>query len=156
MSPTSSFVQSLKSRKMSFTKQFVAMTMAALRADGKIDSVELSTIKEMASWLEMDPDEVNASIVAEMEDPSDLDTVIKSVEGDEERLLVLEACVQVVLADDNLAAKEVRLLLDICRKLQLPEEQMVMALAMVCQNDRGIHIEGSDSDFEDTELIEEE
>ena len=141
---------------MSFTKQFVAMTMAALRADGKIDSVELSTIKEMASWLEMDPDEVNASIVAEMEDPSDLDTVIKSVEGDEERLLILEACVQVVLADDNLAAKEVRLLLDICRKLQLPEEQMVMALAMVCQNDRGIHIEGSDSDFEDTELIEEE
>lgn len=141
---------------MSFTKQFVAMTMAALRADGKIDSVELSTIKEMASWLEMDPDEVNASIVAEMEDPSDLDAVIQGIEGDEERSLILEACVQVVLADDNLAAKEVRLLLDICRKLQLPEEQMVMALAMVCQNDRGIHIEGSDSDFEDTELVEEE
>ena len=141
---------------MTFTQQFVAMTMAALRADGKMDSVELSTIKEMAIGLELDSNEVNAGIVAEMENPSDMDVVINSIENEENRSLILEACVQVVLSDNNLAAKEVKLLLDICRKLHLPEEQMVMALAMVCQNDRGIHIEGSDSDFEDTELVEEE
>ena len=45
-----------------FTKQFVALTMATLRADGIIEQVELDTIKEQAADLELDMVEVEKFI----------------------------------------------------------------------------------------------
>lgn len=141
---------------MNFTQQFVAMTMAALRADGMMESVEMDAIKRMAADLELNPAEVDKAILDEIKNNSDLDEVAKSVTDYNEACLIMEACIQVVLADDVLEEKEVSLLLRLSQALNLPTERMVLALAAIAQNDRNIRIKGNDSDFEADEIIEEE
>lgn len=139
---------------MNFTQQFVAMTMAALRADGMMESVEMDAIKRMAADLELNPAEVDKAILDEIKNNSDLDEVAKSVTDYNEACLIMEACIQVVLADDVLEEKEVSLLLRLSQVLNLPTERMVLALAAIAQNDRNIRIKGNDSDFEADEIIE--
>lgn len=141
---------------MNFTQQFVAMTMAALRADGMMESVEMDAIKRMAADLELNPAEVDKAILDEIKNNSDFDEVAKSVTDYNEACLIMEACIQVVLADDVLEEKEVSLLLRLSQALNLPTERMVLALAAIAQNDRNIRIKGNDSDFEADEIIEEE
>lgn len=139
---------------MNFTQQFVAMTMAALRADGMMESVEMDAIKRMAADLELNPAEVDKAILDEIKNNSDFDEVAKSVTDYNEACLIMEACIQVVLADDVLEEKEVSLLLRLSQVLNLPTERMVLALAAIAQNDRNIRIKGNDSDFEADEIIE--
>lgn len=141
---------------MNFTQQFVAMTMAALRADGMMESVEMDAIKRMAADLELNPAEVDKAIWDEIKNNSDFDEVARSVTDYNEACLIMEACIQVVLADDVLEEKEVSLLLRLSQVLNLPTERMVLALAAIAQNDRNIRIKGNDSDFEADEIIEEE
>ena len=141
---------------MNFTQQFVAMTMAALRADGMMESVEMDAIKRMAADLELNPAEVDKAILDEIKNNSDFDEVARSVTDYNEACLIMEACIQVVLADDVLEEKEVSLLLRLSQALNLPTERMVLALAAIAQNDRNIRIKGNDSDFEADEIIEEE
>lgn len=141
---------------MNFTQQFVAMTMAALRADGMMESVEMDAIKRMAADLELNPAEVDKAILDEIKNNSDFDEVARSVTDYNEACLIMEACIQVVLADDVLEEKEVSLLLRLSQVLNLPTERMVLALAAIAQNDRNIRIKGNDSDFEADEIIEEE
>lgn len=141
---------------MNFTQQFVAMTMAALRADGMMESVEMDAIKRMAADLELNPAEVDKAILEEIKNNSDFDEVARSVTDYNEACLIMEACIQVVLADDVLEEKEVSLLLRLSQALNLPTERMVLALAAIAQNDRNIRIKGNDSDFEADEIIEEE
>lgn len=139
---------------MNFTQQFVAMTMAALRADGMMESVEMDAIKRMAADLELNPAEVDKAILDEIKNNSDFDEVARSVTDYNEACLIMEACIQVVLADDVLEEKEVSLLLRLSQALNLPTERMVLALAAIAQNDRNIRIKGNDSDFEADEIIE--
>ncbi len=139
---------------MNFTQQFVAMTMAALRADGMMESVEMDAIKRMAADLELNPAEVDKAILDEIKNNSDFDEVARSVTDYNEACLIMEACIQVVLADDVLEEKEVSLLLRLSQVLNLPTERMVLALAAIAQNDRNIRIKGNDSDFEADEIIE--
>lgn len=141
---------------MNFTQQFVAMTLAALRADGMMESVEMDAIKRMAADLELNPAEVDKAILDEIKNNSDFDEVARSVTDYNEACLIMEACIQVVLADDVLEEKEVSLLLRLSQVLNLPTERMVLALAAIAQNDRNIRIKGNDSDFEADEIIEEE
>lgn len=91
---------------------------------------------------------------------SDIRTYIaemgKTVENLDDKQLIMEACIQVALADKVLDTKEVAVLLMICRALNCGLERFVCDIAIFAQNDRSIKIEGSDANFDEDEITEEE
>ena len=132
----------------------VALTMATLRADGKTDAAELEKIKQVASDLNCSVEETDKFIREEKEKQSQssdicvyVADVAGTVETQEEKHLITEACVQVALADKKLTTKEVDVLLMVCNALGGNPAKMICDIAIFVQNDRDIKIEGSDSDF---------
>jgi hypothetical protein len=74
----------------------------------------------------------------------------------EDAEIIMQACVAVVLADKNVAEKEVALLLEIAQMLKLNTAKVVLAIATFAQNDRSIKIEGNDTpDMEDEVDLDE-
>ena len=145
-----------------FNQQLVALTMATLRADGKVDTAEVEVIKRVAADLECDASEITKLLLEENEKQakcpdiySYIAEVGKTVEEPADKQLIMEACTQVALADKVLASKEVEVLLMVCRALHCGLERLVCDIAICAQNDRDIKIEGSDADFTE-EFIEEE
>ena len=144
-----------------FTQQMVALTMATLRADGKTDSTELEKIKQVATDLECHVEEADIFIREENEkqsQSSDIYVYIANVAGtvkaQEDKHLIMEACVQVALADKKLTTKEVDVLLTVCKAFGGNPAKMICDIAIFVQNDRDIKIEGSDSDFTEEFLDE--
>lgn len=145
-----------------FNQQLVALTMATLRADGKVDAAEIEVIKKVAADLECSADETTKLLLEENEKQakcSDIRTYIaemaKTVENRDDKQLIMEACIQVALVDKVLDTKEVGVLLMICRALECGLERFVCDIAIFAQNDRSIKIDGSDANFDEDEITEE-
>ena len=145
-----------------FNQQLVALTMATLRADGKVDTAEVEVIKRVAADLECDASEITKLLLEENEKQakcpdiySYIAEVGKTVEEPADKQLIMEACIQVALADKVLDTKEVAVLLMVCRALDCGLERLICDIAIFAQNDRDIKIEGSDADFSE-EYMEEE
>lgn len=145
-----------------FNQQLVALTMATLRADGKVDAAEIEVIKKVAADLECSADETTKLLLEENEKQakcSDIRAYIaemgKTVEDLNDKQLIMEACIQVALADKVLDTKEVAVLLMICRALNCGLERFVCDIAIFAQNDRSIKIDGSNSNFDEDEISEE-
>lgn len=140
---------------MNFTEQLVAMCVAVLKADGRNEAVEFDTIRNIAKDLELDTNEVESFITNELNKERqliDVATMVKAEDAD----IILEACVAVILADKNVAEKEVSLLLEIAAMLKLSPAKAALAIAIFAQNDRSIRLEGSDiADVEDEIDIDE-
>ena len=140
---------------MNFTEQLVAMCVAVLKADGKNKAEEFETIRAIAQDLELDMNEVEACIANELNTTRELSCVAAEVKA-EDAEIIMQACVAVVLADKNVAEKEVALLLEIAQMLKLNTAKVVLAIATFAQNDRSIKIEGNDTpDMEDEVEVEE-
>ena len=145
-----------------FNQQLVALTMATLRADGKMETAEVEVIKRVAKDLECDDIEITQLLMQENEKQfkcpdirAYISDIAKTVENTDEKQLIMEACIQVALADKVLDTKEVAVLLMICRALNCGLERFICDIAIFAQNDRDIKIEGSDADFTE-EYIEDE
>lgn len=145
-----------------FNQQLVALTMATLRADGKVDTAEVEVIKRVAADLECDASEITKLMLEENEKQakcpdiySYIAEVGKTVEEPADKQLIMEACIQVALADKVLDTKEVAVLLMVCRLLDCGLERLICDIAIFAQNDRDIKIEGSDADFTE-EYMEED
>ena len=140
---------------MNFTEQLVAMCVAVLKADGKNKAEEFETIRAIAHDLELDMNEVEACIANELNATRELSGVAAEVKEDDAEI-ILQACVAVVLADKNVAEKEVALLLEIAQMLKLNPAKAALAIAIFAQNDRSIKIEGNDTpDMEDVIDLDE-
>lgn len=140
---------------MNFTEQLVAMCVAVLKADGKNKAEEFETIRAIAQDLELDMNEVEACIANELNATRELSCVAAEVKA-EDAEIIMQACVAVVLADKNVAEKEVALLLEIAQMLKLNTAKVVLAIATFAQNDRSIKIEGNDTpDMEDEVDLDE-
>lgn len=145
-----------------FNQQLVALTMATLRADGKVDTAEVEVIKRVAADLECDAAETTKLLIEENEKQakctdiySYIAEVGKTVEDTADKQLIMEACIQVALADKVLTEEEVGILLAVCNSLEANGARMICDIAIFAQNDRDIKIEGSDADFAE-EYMEEE
>lgn len=140
---------------MNLAEQLVAMCVAVLKADGRNEAVEFDTIRNIAKDLELDTNEVESFITNELNKErqlTDVATMVKAEDAD----IILEACVAVILADKNVAEKEVSLLLEIAAMLKLSPAKAALAIAIFAQNDRSIRLEGSDfADMEDEIDIDE-
>ena len=105
--------------------------------------------------MELDTNEVESFITNELNKErqlTDVATMVKAEDAD----IILEACVAVILADKNVAEKEVSLLLEIAAMLKLSPAKAALAIAIFAQNDRSIRLEGSDfADMEDEIDIDE-
>ena len=141
---------------MNFTEQLVAMCVAVLKADGRNDVAEIDEIRNIAKNLELDLNEVEACIANELNKERDLAEVAAEVKA-EDAEIILEACVDVILADKTVVEKEVSLLLELATMLKLSPAKAALAIAIFAQNDRSIRIEGSDTpDMEDEIELDEE
>lgn len=141
---------------MNFTEQLVAMCVAVLKADGRNDVAEIEEIRKIAKNLEIDPNEVEACIANELNKERNLAEIAAEVKA-EDAEIILEACVDVILADKTVVEKEVSLLLELATMLKLSPAKAALAIAIFAQNDRSIHIEGSDTpDMEDEIELDEE
>lgn len=141
---------------MNFTEQLVAMCVAVLKADGRNDVAEIEEIRNIAKNLEIDPNEVEACIANELNKERNLAEIAAEVKA-EDAEIILEACVDVILADKTVVEKEVSLLLELAAMLKLSPAKAALAIAIFAQNDRSIRIEGSDTpDMEDEIELDEE
>lgn len=141
---------------MNFTEQLVAMCVAVLKADGRNDVAEIDEIRNIAKNLEIDPNEVEACIANELNKERNLAEIAAEVKA-EDAEIILEACVDVILADKTVVEKEVSLLLELAAMLKLSPAKAALAIAIFAQNDRSIRIEGSDTpDMEDEIELDEE
>lgn len=141
---------------MNFTEQLVAMCVAVLKADGRNDVAEIEEIRKIAKNLEIDPNEVEACIANELNKERNLAEIAAEVKA-EDAEIILEACVDVILADKTVVEKEVSLLLELAAMLKLSPAKAALAIAIFAQNDRSIRIEGSDTpDMEDEIELDEE
>lgn len=141
---------------MNFTEQLVAMCVAVLKADGRNDVAEIDEIRNIAKNLEIDPNEVEACIANELNKERNLAEIAAEVKA-EDAEIILEACVDVILADKTVVEKEVSLLLELAAMLKLSPAKATLAIAIFAQNDRSIRIEGSDTpDMEDEIELDEE
>ena len=141
---------------MNFTEQLVAMCVAVLKADGRNDVAEIDEIRNIAKNLEIDPNEVEACIANELNKERNLAEIAAEVKA-EDAEIILESCVDVILADKAVVEKEVSLLLELAAMLKLSPAKAALAIAIFAQNDRSIRIEGSDTpDMEDEIELDEE
>ena len=106
-------------------KDYVALTVATLKADGKRKPAEFEAIKRFAKSLNFDVKEIGRLINKELSDPSDISTVINSITEESDRHTALEACIFVAISDNIFAQKEIDLLLPVCKALGFTEETLL-------------------------------
>lgn len=140
---------------MNLTEQFVAMTVAVLAADGKMETEELETIRGIASDMEFDKSEIDALISAEIQKPRNLKEIADTVKEDD-RDFIMFACIAVALSDKNLRTSEVELLLEIATMLKLKPAEVILSIAAFVQNDRSILVEGNTALHDEDEIIIDE
>lgn len=138
---------------MNFTEQLVAMMVAVLMADGKQEQEELEVVRKFAQDLELDMNEVEARIAAEIAQPQAIKKVARLIKK-ENKEIVMEACVAVALADNYLCQSEIDMLLEIAATLKIKPAKAILTVAAFVQNDRSILIEGNDA-LHTEEIVED-
>lgn len=129
---------------MNFTEQLVAMMVAVLVADGKQEAEELELIRSVANDLELDKNEVEACIAAELAQPHTIKQVARGIKKDDKEA-ILSACVAVALSDKYLCQSEIEMILEIAEALKISATKAILQIAAYVQNDRSILIEGNDA-----------
>lgn len=141
---------------MNFTEQLVAMMVAVLVADGKQEAEELELIRSVANDLELDKNEVEACIAAELAQPHTIKQVARGIKKDDKEA-ILSACVAVALSDKYLCQSEIEMILEIAEALKISATKAILQIAAYVQNDRSILIEGNDALHTEIEIeIDEE
>lgn len=137
-------------------EQIAALTVATATANGKIETEELNEIYGLAESLHLDSDELKTAVVKVIQNPLSIEDAAKLVDNIEDKTILMEACILVAVADNNLDIKEVEVLSRVCQALGLSNNKMTLTLAAIAQNNRHIKIVGNDSDFEKDEIIIED
>ena len=141
---------------MNFTEQLVAMMVAVLVADGKQEAEEIEVIRSVANDLELDKNEVEVCIAAELAQPHTIKQAARCTKKDDKEA-ILSACVAVALSDKYLCQSEIEMILEIAEALKISATKAILQIAAYVQNDRSILIEGNDAlHMDDAIEIDEE
>ena len=127
---------------MDFLEQFVTLTVAAVKADREMSQKEIDTIVLLAEGLKLDTEAVAKAIKTKMYQHDSAEAIARSVAA-ENKLVIMQACILVALADNKLKMQEVEFLNKINAAFGLPQAAIVLAIASVCQNNPQIEIEGN-------------
>lgn len=128
---------------MDFLEQFVTLTVATVKADRDMSQKEIDTIVLLAEGLKLDTEAVAKTIKTKMYQHDSAEAIARSV-ASENKLVIMQACILVALADNKLKMQEVEFLNKINSALGLPQSAFVLAIASVCQNNPQIQIEGNE------------
>ena len=129
---------------MDFLEQFVTLTVATVKADREMSQKEIDTIVLLAEGLKLDTEAVAKAIKTKMYQHDSAEAIARSVAA-ENKLVIMQACILVALADNKLKMKEVEFLHKINAAFGLPQAAFVLAIASVCQNNPQIEIEGNET-----------
>lgn len=129
---------------MDFLEQFVTLTVATVIADREMSQKEIDTIVLLAEGLKLDTEAVAKAIKTKMYQHDSAEAIARSVAA-ENKLVIMQACILVALADNKLKMKEVEFLNKINAAFGLPQAAFVLAIASVCQNNPQIEIEGNET-----------
>lgn len=141
---------------MNFTEQLVAMMVAVLVADGKQEAEEIEVIRSVANDFELDKNEVEVCIAAELAQPHTIKQAARCIKKDDKEA-ILSACVAMALTDKYLCQSEVEIILEIAEALKVSSAKAILQIAAYVQNDRSILIEGNDAlHMDDAIEIDEE
>ncbi len=132
---------------MDFLEQFVTLTVATVKADRDMSQKEIDTIVLLAEGLKLDTEAVAKTIKTKMYQHDSAEAIARSV-ASENKLVIMQACILVALADNKLKMQEVEFLNKINSALGLPQSAFVLAIASVCQNNPQIQIEGNETNPE--------
>ena len=127
---------------MDFLEQFVTLTVATVKADREMSQKEIDTIVLLAEGLKLDTETVAKAIKTKMYQHDSAEAIARSVAA-ENKLVIMQACILVALADNKLKMQEVEFLNKINAAFGLPQAAFVLAIASVCQNNPQIEIEGN-------------
>lgn len=127
---------------MDFLEQFVTLTVATVKADREMSQKEIDTIVLLAEGLKLDTEAVAKAIKTKMYQHDSAEAIARSVAA-ENKLVIMQACILVALADNKLKMQEVDFLNKINAAFGLPQAAFVLAIASVCQNNPQIEIEGN-------------
>ena len=129
---------------MDFLEQFVTLTVATVKADREMSQKEIDTIVLLAEGLKLDAEAVAKAIKTKMYQHDSAEAIARSVAA-ENKLVIMQACILVALADNKLKMQEVEFLNKINAAFGLPQAAFVLAIASVCQNNPHIEIEGNET-----------
>ena len=132
---------------MDFLEQFVTLTVATVKADREMSQKEIDTIVLIAEGLKLDTEAVAKAIKTKMYQHDSAEAIARSVAA-ENKLVIMQACILVALADNKLKMQEVEFLNKINSAFGLPQSAFVLAIASVCQNNPQIQIEGNETNPE--------
>lgn len=127
---------------MDFLDQFVALTLATVKADRDVSQKEIDTIVMLAQGLNMDLEKVKKAIESKMYQHDSAESIARTVAA-ENKLVVIQSCIIVSLADEKLQIKEIEFLNKLNNALGLPQSTLILAIASICQNNPQIKIEGN-------------
>ena len=129
---------------MDFLEQFVTLTVATVKADREMSQKEIDTIVLLAEGLKLDTEAVAKARKTKMYQHDSAEAIARSVAA-ENKLVIMQACILVALADNKLKMQEVEFLNKINAAFGLPQAAFVLAIASVCQNNPQIEIEGNET-----------
>lgn len=129
---------------MEFIDQFVALTSATVKADRDLDQKEIDTILMLAQSFKLDTEAVAKALETKLYQQDNPEYIARTVEADN-KLVLMQCCILVALADNKLNLKEVEFLNKINNAMGLPTSTFVLAIASICQNNPNIQIEGNET-----------
>ncbi len=129
---------------MEFVDQFVALTSATVKADRDLDQKEIDTILMLAQSFKLDTEAVAKALETKLYQQDNPEYIARTVEADN-KLVLMQCCILVALADNKLNLKEVEFLNKINNAMGLPTSTFVLAIASICQNNPNIQIEGNET-----------
>lgn len=129
---------------MEFVDQFVALTSATVKADRDLNQKEIDTILMLAQSFKLDTEAVAKALETKLYQQDNPEYIARTVEADN-KLVLMQCCILVALADNKLNLKEVEFLNKINNAMGLPTSTFVLAIASICQNNPNIQIEGNET-----------
>ncbi len=129
---------------MEFIDQFVALTTATVKADRDLNQKEIDTILMLAQSFKLDTEAVAKALETKLYQQDNPEYIARTVEADN-KLVLMQCCILVALADNKLNLKEVEFLNKINNAMGLPTSTFVLAIASICQNNPNIQIEGNEA-----------
>ena len=129
---------------MEFVDQFVALTSATVKADRDLNQKEIDTIIMLAQSFKLDTEAVAKALETKLYQQDNPEYIARTVEADN-KLVLMQCCILVALADNKLNLKEVEFLNKINNAMGLPTSTFVLAIASICQNNPNIQIEGNET-----------
>lgn len=129
---------------MEYIDQFVALTSATVKADRDLNQKEIDTILMLAQSFKLDTEAVAKALETKLYQQDNPEYIARTVETDN-KLVLMQCCILVALADNKLNLKEVEFLNKINNAMGLPTSTFVLAIASICQNNPNIQIEGNET-----------